>query len=323
MKKMSLILLIVCVASGVVGAPRIPFVTPTVLWLTPQATPAPAIVSPTPTPTAAPAATAAPLINGFNPYDGSVAPSIGIYQVAALYGPYLATYTYKKKPDAYFPAFFFPLQNTSKKGFKLDFDYCPDNLINPLLKKLDSTQAYLYLNAYTDGENFSAGFRSAIAPLNTVNVIKVSFKKPADGVAQWWGQIQTLPCNSSLSIIDPTTLPSYLLQHQSDVTHNGALEAGLNLMGFDAILPLVSAHTVWVPFTQLEVSSARIVYKVAGTRGHNLNLRSGAGKSFTIIDKMPEYSTITSLGFPANGWVQVTDQNGISGWCSTAYLMEQ
>jgi len=84
MKKLSLILLIFCVASGVVVAPRIPFVTPTVLWLTPQATPTPAIASPTPTPIAAPTATAAPLIIGFNPYDGSVAPSTGVYQVAAL-----------------------------------------------------------------------------------------------------------------------------------------------------------------------------------------------------------------------------------------------
>ena len=270
-------------------------------------------------------ATPPAVINQFNPYDGSTPPPLGIYEVAPLSGTYLAIYTDPKHPNNWFPATFFALWNESKTGFTLDFDYCPHNIIFPLIKKLNTAQGFNYLTSYPDGINFNSGYRGAtVFPLNTVRVTKVLFRKPAGGVSQWWGQIETLPCNSSLSTIDPASIPSEELQHQSDMTYNSAVKSGIELMGFDAISPLVSTHTVYVPFTQLEVVNALISYEVINTGGWNLNLRSGPGTSYAIIGKLPEYSIVTYDAYSEDGeWVEVTDANGNVGWASMQYLIEE
>ena len=252
MKRIMMTLVLVLTAYWVIGTPNKPFVTQTLLSRpTPSATNTPA-----PTPTQAPPPTPAPYVPGFDPYDGAIDPALGLYEVAPLYGDYLSLYTFPKYPNKFLPATYFPLYNQSSKAFILSFDMCPiPGELGELMLKLNSVQTFNYLISIPNGIRASYSMRTVIFPLNTVNVTSVAFLKAGSKgqVPQWWAVIQTIPCTIHGLQIDPATIPPYLLQHQSDMTYNGALSAGLALMDFDAIMPLVSVHPVWVPLAQLEI----------------------------------------------------------------------
>jgi hypothetical protein len=73
------------------------------------------------------------------------------------------------------------------------------------------------------------------------------------------------------------------------------------------------------PDTTLVVESASIAAGSQATvTASSLNLRSGPGTSYSIIDTMPHGATVDVLGFQSS-WYQVT-YNGESGWCSALYL---
>ena len=163
------------------------------------ATPAPttpATASPTPNPTIT--STSTPMAK-FDPYDYDNIPALGVYEVGPLNNlpgtiNSLDIYTSARLPNNFYPATYFPMYQELGKA-ALDFQYCPDNIVNVLLTKLDSDWAYKYLNSYPDGENFSAGFRTVIYPstpqrINTVQTIaRKTFKAPGS-VGQWWVQMQ-------------------------------------------------------------------------------------------------------------------------------------
>ncbi|MFZ1041335.1 MAG: hypothetical protein WCA79_09480 [Anaerolineales bacterium] len=252
MKRIMTIVVLLLTSYWVIGTPARPLFAQTLLARpTPSATNTPA-----PTPTQTPAPTLAPYVPGFDPYDGAIGPALGLYEVGPLSGDYLSLYTFPKDPNKFLPATYFPLYNQSSKAFILSFDLCPiSGELGNLMLKLDSVKTFNYITSIPNGIRASDSLRTVIFPLNTVNVTSVAFLKAGSKgqVPQWWAVIQTIPCTIHGLQIDPTTIPPYLLQHQSDMTYNGALSAGLPLMGFDAIVPLISTHPVWVPLAQLEI----------------------------------------------------------------------
>ncbi|MDP4120324.1 MAG: SH3 domain-containing protein [Bacillota bacterium] len=52
----------------------------------------------------------------------------------------------------------------------------------------------------------------------------------------------------------------------------------------------------------------------------SLNIRSGAGTSYSVLSTISKGTTITELKSSSNGWVNVSLQNGTKGYCSTRYL---
>ena len=200
----------------------------------------------------------------FDPYDYDNIPALGVYEVGPLNNlpgtiNSLDIYTNEKLPNNFYPATYFPMYQESGKA-ALDFQYCPDNIVNVLLTKLDSDWAYKYLNSYPDGENFSAGFRTVIYPstpqrINTVQTIaRKTFKAPGS-VGQWWFQIATIKCDLSTMeqiAAEPSIIPDYEINAQSDMTHNGALTDGQLLMGHEeALMPIIASNPVWVQASQL------------------------------------------------------------------------
>jgi hypothetical protein len=206
---------------------------------TPIPTPTP---TPNPTPTPTPTPTPVPSIK-FDAFDGEFAPKLGVYEVGPLTEQTLeklSDYAVKSMPTHYFPATLFGKYRTPGK-VALDFSYVADNIINLLLSRINTTQATNYLNSYPDGCNFSSGMRVTVFPGNTVNIIDSAFRNTPANPPQWFVRIDCLPADANLmKTIDPASIPPYQLQHQSDVRWDGTIIAGKDLMGYDAILPLVA-----------------------------------------------------------------------------------
>lgn len=64
--------------------------------------------------------------------------------------------------------------------------------------------------------------------------------------------------------------------------------------------------------------SAAAVYTAKTTTA--LNLRSGAGTSYSAIELMNQGDTVTLLANSSGGWVKVKSKNGKTGYCSTDFL---
>jgi hypothetical protein len=254
MKRLILILLVFLAGCATVKAVQQPLATPACFCPTP--TP--------PTPTITPTPTATPVVK-FDPYDGSYAPANGIYEVGPMTNTVgtacnLTTYTVPRLPNNYFPATCFALYQAPGQ-VAMDFNYCPANILNVLLTKLNSDWAYNYLNKYSDGVKFNAGFRTTIFPStpqykNAVKVTGSRFMKVPGGVAQWWMKIDAMPCDVNTMTAYSKNLgsiPSYWLNAQSDMTYNGALMDGQRLMGYtEALLPITSTKSpMWVQAAQL------------------------------------------------------------------------
>jgi uncharacterized protein YgiM (DUF1202 family) len=61
------------------------------------------------------------------------------------------------------------------------------------------------------------------------------------------------------------------------------------------------------------------LYPLNGTTRANLNLRSGAGTTFSILLTLPSGAAVTVTGGPSNGFMRL-DYNGTIGWASRTYL---
>ncbi len=267
MKKLLIVLLIFLTACGANGAPRVSLATEVCMPTpTPVCVPITAPVSPTvtPAPTFTPTSTAIgpQFPAGFDAYDGTVDPPRGLYNVNALSGPDLWNYTYPKQPNAWFPATYFPGYNTSTKGFNQNFAYCPLSIVGPLMQELNTPQAENYGTNSSNGVAFGDhGIRTVIFPStvsqpNIVHIKGVAFLKSVGGTAQWWGTVETLTCSQNALaayIKDPKSIPNYFLEWQSDMTYNGALLTGVDLMGFPFVTVLAAPanEVMYIPFRML------------------------------------------------------------------------
>ena len=65
-------------------------------------------------------------------------------------------------------------------------------------------------------------------------------------------------------------------------------------------------------------SSATTVYRVK-TKGSNLNVRSGPGTSFKVLNSLANGTGVTILEKSGN-WRRVKANNGVTGWVSATYL---
>ena len=66
--------------------------------------------------------------------------------------------------------------------------------------------------------------------------------------------------------------------------------------------------------------SAETVYQVK-TRGDNLNVRTGPGTSFKVVNSLPNGTGVTILEKSGN-WRRVKANNGVTGWVSANYLVK-
>ena len=190
----------------------------------------------------------------FNPYDGTNTPSIGVYTVAPLWGGYLHKYTDPKHPLAYFPATYFLNRNVAvvPNNWKWDFEQVSmTDSWKALLKQLNGAQGFNKIWNKSNGEIFNGKYRTVVFPGNTVHIKQVKYIRPVGLPAQFYGLVDTILYSSIAPKINAKTIPAYLLQHQSDCNYNGQTMTSLQDEGLDLILPLVSAHSMWIPFDQL------------------------------------------------------------------------
>jgi hypothetical protein len=232
----------------------------------------PAPVTATPVPTVTPTPTSGPV---FNPFDGGRNPKVNVaYEIGNMNDlpgsicP-LSVYTVQGLPNNYYPAFCWGMwDDPSTTAFSVNFSYCPDNVLNILLEKINSDWASKYLNAYSDGWNFSSGFRTGYAPStpqhrNWLFVTDAKFVKAVGGVSQWWFKISTMPCTANemsdmVQLYETqglSAIPYYWLGSQSDVNYNKQLIDGELLMGKNALYIVAALpskqNSIWVPAAQL------------------------------------------------------------------------
>ena len=251
-------------------------------------------------------------------------PPVGIYIVLPMSVPNVYIPHTGRFIGLYYPATFFAVQLNLTSGTTAFEDVALDGAWLSEIQNINGTKAFNYLCALSDGIFFGdhpcQRLRTVVFPGNEVNCVAWKYRK-----GQWWCQVQTLAYTSAPPALDPKTTPSYLLQRQTDENSYGTVRTSPDLMGFEVYVPLVSIHPVWVPLSQLiQVPQVGTKYEVVNTGGWVLNLRIGAGTNFAVIEKLPEYSTVTEISISQDGqWMNVTAPDGQSGWCSTAYLEEQ
>lgn len=78
----------------------------------------------------------------------------------------------------------------------------------------------------------------------------------------------------------------------------------------------------WVSGDYIKVSSgstSQTSYKATVT-ATSLNVRSGAGTSYSVITKLPKGTVVDVLESASNGWKKIKTSNGTIGWVSGSYL---
>ncbi len=78
----------------------------------------------------------------------------------------------------------------------------------------------------------------------------------------------------------------------------------------------------WVSSSYISVSSgntSQTSYKATVT-ATSLNVRSGAGTSYSVITKLSKGTVVDVLESASNGWKKVKTSNGTIGWVSGSYL---
>ena len=60
--------------------------------------------------------------------------------------------------------------------------------------------------------------------------------------------------------------------------------------------------------------------KIATVKTNALNVRSGAGTSYSVINKVYSGNVVKIVGYNSNGWYNVELSSGAKGWCSAKYL---
>ena len=78
----------------------------------------------------------------------------------------------------------------------------------------------------------------------------------------------------------------------------------------------------WVSGDYIKVSSgstSQTSYKATVT-ANSLNVRSGAGTSYSVITKLSKGTVVDVLESASSGWKKVKTSNGTTGWVSGSYL---
>ena len=78
----------------------------------------------------------------------------------------------------------------------------------------------------------------------------------------------------------------------------------------------------WVSGDYIKVysgSTSQTSYKATVT-ATSLNVRSGAGTSYSVITKLPKGTVVDVLESASNGWKKIKTSNGTIGWVSGSYL---
>lgn len=60
--------------------------------------------------------------------------------------------------------------------------------------------------------------------------------------------------------------------------------------------------------------------KIATVKTSALNVRSGAGTSYSVINKVYSGNKVKIVGYNSNGWYNIELSSGAKGWCSAKYL---
>ena len=81
----------------------------------------------------------------------------------------------------------------------------------------------------------------------------------------------------------------------------------------------------WVSGDYIKVSSGSTSQPSTSTTkatvtATSLNVRSGAGTSYSVITKLPKGTVVDVLESASNGWKKVKTSNGTTGWVSGSYL---
>jgi len=209
----------------------------------------------------------------FDPYSLDNTPSIGVYQILALFGTLQRLYCPAQTdrgylPHSLFPATYFPQRNVGK-GNTWTWDNEENSvegsdgeaLYNLIVNLNDGNMKEVnYLLSGPDGIWFDGRLRTVTFPLNIVNVIQCKYRTAGGLPSQWYGQIQTIPI-SSLPTIDYKNIPEYLKAYQVNESSLGELQRSTVTRGYNDIVPLVSKDTepLWVAFTQLLVDQPNVV----------------------------------------------------------------
>ena len=81
----------------------------------------------------------------------------------------------------------------------------------------------------------------------------------------------------------------------------------------------------WVSGDYIKVSSGSTSQPSTSTTkatvtATSLNVRSGAGTSYSVITKLPKGTVVDVLESASNGWKKIKTSNGTTGWVSGSYL---
>ena len=81
----------------------------------------------------------------------------------------------------------------------------------------------------------------------------------------------------------------------------------------------------WVSGDYIKVSSGSTSQPSTSTTkatvtADSLNVRSGAGTSYSVITKLPKGTVVDVLESASNGWKKIKTSNGTIGWVSGSYL---
>ena len=81
----------------------------------------------------------------------------------------------------------------------------------------------------------------------------------------------------------------------------------------------------WVSGDYIKVSSGSTSQPSTSTTkatvtATSLNVRSGAGTSYSVITKLPKGTVVDVLESASNGWKNIKTSNGTTGWVSGYYL---
>ena len=84
-------------------------------------------------------------------------------------------------------------------------------------------------------------------------------------------------------------------------------------------IKLSNGKTGWVSASYVSISSQTTSYK-ATVNANSLNVRNGAGTSYSVVTKLPKGTVVDVLESASNGWKRIKTSNGTIGWVSGSYL---
>ena len=191
----------------------------------------------------------------FDPYDQDTVPDVGVFTLAPMTNDTrtldpMDTYIPNDGKD--YPATRFPRRNVAvvPGTYKWDFSQWPAQQGGwaKILRAINP-ESFNYLWNRSDGVQFNGNIRCVVFPENQIHFKQAQFIKAVGMVAQWYGIVDYYSFSNPPASLNPSLVPPYLLQNQTDQNHAGKVVTSMDERGWNVYIPLVSKYKLYAPYT--------------------------------------------------------------------------